>query len=470
MTATVDGGVRIVTAASGKALPSPRLPRVERPPRGVEGVGLRAPALPARPVPGGTRGRLVEEEQLGVPAGAHHRMARAPLEVQHAGDPALDLPALDEHALAVDQAATVAHQGAVRGIGIERLRRQHPGVPVSVLLGDFGHQRASNKRDVRTLLLRRIHAWMDHHVRGVGRRRPCCRPAAPRSRPPRPTPSPGAATSAWRWRPGRPRAPRPTTSRPPRARGRCCSVRRASPRGCGSAAPPPRRAAAGAPVGRRPRRRDAAPGGARDAAAVRRLARRLRPARQGLALRGRARRAARARRARRAVRAPVERRVLDQRRRAGARPPGARPGRRRARLREPAPRDRARRAAPRRARAPRDRADRLAPAATRGRPAPPRCPRRPARSPAGPSACPRARHGDVRAPVHGRPVAADLHAARGEPPRATEAPQPASQIAPSRTSTGNVFRPPAPIVPLTIPATGLNAPCGPRTIAPVRTS
>jgi len=50
----------------------------------------------------------------------------------------------------------------------ERLRRQHPEVPVSVLLGDFGHQRASNKRDVRALLLRRIHAWMDHHVRGVG--------------------------------------------------------------------------------------------------------------------------------------------------------------------------------------------------------------------------------------------------------------------------------------------------------------
>ncbi len=50
----------------------------------------------------------------------------------------------------------------------ERLRRQHPSVPVSVLLGDFGHQRSSNKADVRKLLLERVHGWLDHHVRGVG--------------------------------------------------------------------------------------------------------------------------------------------------------------------------------------------------------------------------------------------------------------------------------------------------------------
>lgn len=50
----------------------------------------------------------------------------------------------------------------------ERLRRRHPAVPVSVLLGDFGHQRASNKADVRKLLLERVHGWLDHHVRGRG--------------------------------------------------------------------------------------------------------------------------------------------------------------------------------------------------------------------------------------------------------------------------------------------------------------
>ncbi len=50
----------------------------------------------------------------------------------------------------------------------ERTVREHPAVPVSVLLGDFGHQRASNKPDVRRLLLDRVHGWMDHYVRGVG--------------------------------------------------------------------------------------------------------------------------------------------------------------------------------------------------------------------------------------------------------------------------------------------------------------
>lgn len=50
----------------------------------------------------------------------------------------------------------------------ERMARQHPDVPISVLLGDFGHQRSSNKPDVRKLLLQRVHQWLDHHVRGIG--------------------------------------------------------------------------------------------------------------------------------------------------------------------------------------------------------------------------------------------------------------------------------------------------------------
>lgn len=49
-----------------------------------------------------------------------------------------------------------------------RTRREHPGVPVAVMLGDFGHQRASNKAGDRARLLRRIHAWMDHYLRGSG--------------------------------------------------------------------------------------------------------------------------------------------------------------------------------------------------------------------------------------------------------------------------------------------------------------
>jgi hypothetical protein len=48
--------------------------------------------------------------------------------------------------------------------------------------------------------------------------------------------------------------------------------------------------------------------------------------------------------------------------------------------------------------------------------------------------------------------------------------QPTNQIAPSRSSTGNVFSGRAPVVAFTAPASGLNAPWGPRTIAPVPTS
>jgi predicted acyl esterase len=52
---------------------------------------------------------------------------------------------------------------------VNRMRREHPTVPVSVMLGDFGHQRASNKAGDRSRLLRGIHDWMDHHLLGSGR-------------------------------------------------------------------------------------------------------------------------------------------------------------------------------------------------------------------------------------------------------------------------------------------------------------
>jgi len=49
-----------------------------------------------------------------------------------------------------------------------RTRRDHPGTPLSMLYGDFGHQRASNKAPDRRRLLDAVHAWLDHHVRGDG--------------------------------------------------------------------------------------------------------------------------------------------------------------------------------------------------------------------------------------------------------------------------------------------------------------
>jgi predicted acyl esterase len=51
---------------------------------------------------------------------------------------------------------------------LNRTRRDHPRVPVAMMLGDFGHQRASNKKVERARLIKLIHAWMDRHLRGSG--------------------------------------------------------------------------------------------------------------------------------------------------------------------------------------------------------------------------------------------------------------------------------------------------------------
>ena len=51
---------------------------------------------------------------------------------------------------------------------VNRMRRDHPDVPISLLLGDFGHQRATNKAPDRQRLVDSIGAWFDFHVRGLG--------------------------------------------------------------------------------------------------------------------------------------------------------------------------------------------------------------------------------------------------------------------------------------------------------------
>lgn len=50
---------------------------------------------------------------------------------------------------------------------VNRTRRDHPNTPTSLLFGDFGHQRASNKTLDRKRLLAAVHAWFDHYVRGA---------------------------------------------------------------------------------------------------------------------------------------------------------------------------------------------------------------------------------------------------------------------------------------------------------------
>ena len=52
---------------------------------------------------------------------------------------------------------------------VNRTRRRHPRVPVAMMFGDFGHQRASNKKAERARLVKLIHAWMDRYLRGRGK-------------------------------------------------------------------------------------------------------------------------------------------------------------------------------------------------------------------------------------------------------------------------------------------------------------
>lgn len=50
-----------------------------------------------------------------------------------------------------------------------RTRKRFPNVPVSMLLGDFGHQRAANKQAERDRLVRNLHRFFDHRLKGEGR-------------------------------------------------------------------------------------------------------------------------------------------------------------------------------------------------------------------------------------------------------------------------------------------------------------
>ena len=50
-----------------------------------------------------------------------------------------------------------------------RTRKRHPETPVSLVLGDFGHQRAANKPVERDRLLRAIRDWFGHYLKGAAR-------------------------------------------------------------------------------------------------------------------------------------------------------------------------------------------------------------------------------------------------------------------------------------------------------------
>ena len=83
-------------------------------PEAGESLRILAPAFKARPVPGGERGHLVEEKQLGVIAAPD--VALAALEIQHAADPLPRRPAAlgQLSVVGVDAPAAVAHEQAAR--------------------------------------------------------------------------------------------------------------------------------------------------------------------------------------------------------------------------------------------------------------------------------------------------------------------------------------------------------------------
>ncbi len=49
-----------------------------------------------------------------------------------------------------------------------RTRAQYPNTPLSLFFGDFGHQRAANKTDVRAALNAQENAWVEHYLSGTG--------------------------------------------------------------------------------------------------------------------------------------------------------------------------------------------------------------------------------------------------------------------------------------------------------------
>jgi hypothetical protein len=96
--------------------------RVHGAPKLNEPDVVLAAALCARPVSGRERGRFVEEEELGEPAGSHERPA-ATLELETAGDPAFPVVGAADSSVAVVEATAVAVNETARGVGDQLAER-----------------------------------------------------------------------------------------------------------------------------------------------------------------------------------------------------------------------------------------------------------------------------------------------------------------------------------------------------------
>src|SRR5882672_10839687 len=112
-------------------------------PRGTKPVGVIAAAEEARAVPRGQRGRLVEKEQLGPAASAHH-LAPASPEFADAGKPRLARPAPRQQGLGcgvMNDAAIAGEQSAMPGgddvaCGSDAVLQRHVSSPSPRLRGE----------------------------------------------------------------------------------------------------------------------------------------------------------------------------------------------------------------------------------------------------------------------------------------------------------------------------------------------
>jgi hypothetical protein len=102
---------------------------MEAPPERDEAVVVLAVAERTGAMPGGERGRLVEEEQLGEAAGLHELIAVPAAELQPAGDPALAVVPPADVPVRVVKAATVSIDQTTRGVCRQFTERRDPVLP-----------------------------------------------------------------------------------------------------------------------------------------------------------------------------------------------------------------------------------------------------------------------------------------------------------------------------------------------------
>lgn len=99
---------------------------VQVPPQILQPNVVATSAERARAVPGGERGRFVEEEQFREPAGLHQLLAVPAAELEATPDPATRRVVSPYPAVLVVEAASVAVHESPRGVGDQLAERRDP--------------------------------------------------------------------------------------------------------------------------------------------------------------------------------------------------------------------------------------------------------------------------------------------------------------------------------------------------------